>query len=64
MAISAAFPFAPHYVEVEGVRLHYVEQGTGDPRASRFAGSKIALPSCTMATCLTLEDPVEFFNWS
>jgi pimeloyl-ACP methyl ester carboxylesterase len=31
MAISAAFPFAPHYVEVEGVRLHYVEQGTGDP---------------------------------
>ena len=31
MAISAAFPFAPHYVEVEGTRLHYVEQGTGDP---------------------------------
>jgi hypothetical protein len=31
MTISAAFPFASHYGEVEGVRLHYVEQGTGDP---------------------------------
>src|SRR5258708_11400022 len=31
MTISAAFPFASHYVEVGGVRLHYVEQGTGDP---------------------------------
>ncbi len=31
MAISAAFSFAPHYVEVAGIRLHYVEQGTGDP---------------------------------
>jgi haloalkane dehalogenase len=31
MAISAAFPFAPHYVEVEGARLHFVEQGTGHP---------------------------------
>jgi haloalkane dehalogenase len=31
MAISAAFPFEPHYVDVEGVRMHYVEQGRGDP---------------------------------
>ena len=31
MAISAAFPFTSHYVNVEGVRLYYVEQGTGDP---------------------------------
>jgi haloalkane dehalogenase len=31
MAISPAFPFEPHYVEVEGARLHYIEQGTGDP---------------------------------
>lgn len=31
MAISAAFPFAAHYVDVAGVRMHYVEQGTGAP---------------------------------
>ena len=29
--ISAAFPFEPHYVEVNGSRIHYVEQGAGDP---------------------------------
>lgn len=31
MPISAAFPFAPHYVNVEGARIHYIEQGNGDP---------------------------------
>jgi haloalkane dehalogenase len=31
MVISAAFPFEPHYVDVEGVRMHYVKQGRGDP---------------------------------
>ena len=25
------FPYAPHYVEVEGNRLHYVDEGQGDP---------------------------------
>src|SRR5438105_11580388 len=25
------FPFAPHYVEVNGLRMHYVEEGSGDP---------------------------------
>jgi haloalkane dehalogenase len=25
------FPYAPQYVEVEGLRMAYVEQGTGDP---------------------------------
>ena len=29
--ISAAFPFEPRYVEVNGSRMHYVEQGAGDP---------------------------------
>jgi hypothetical protein len=31
MPISAAFPFASHYVNVEGSRIHYIEQGSGDP---------------------------------
>jgi len=31
MAISAAFPFTSHYMNVDGVRIHYVEQGAGDP---------------------------------
>lgn len=31
MAISAAYPFEPHYVDVAGVRMHYVEHGKGDP---------------------------------
>ncbi len=30
-AISPEFPFLPRYVEVLGSRLHYVEQGQGDP---------------------------------
>jgi haloalkane dehalogenase len=25
------FPFAPRYVEQDGLRMHYVEEGTGDP---------------------------------
>lgn len=29
--IAADFPYAPHYVEVLGSKLHYVEEGTGDP---------------------------------
>ncbi len=29
--ISAAFPFQSKFVEVEGSKLHYVEEGAGDP---------------------------------
>ena len=29
--ISAAFPFESKYLEVEGSKIHYVEEGTGDP---------------------------------
>jgi haloalkane dehalogenase len=29
--ISAAFPFESKYVEVEGSKMHYVEEGSGDP---------------------------------
>src|SRR3954454_22723250 len=25
------FGFAPHYVEQEGLRIHYLDQGAGDP---------------------------------
>jgi len=25
------FPFSPHYVEVTGLRMHYVDEGEGDP---------------------------------
>jgi len=24
------FPFAPHYVEVNGLRVHYVDEGDGE----------------------------------
>jgi haloalkane dehalogenase len=30
-AISADFTFEPHYVEVAGSRMHYVDEGEGDP---------------------------------
>lgn len=30
-AISAEFPFESRFVEVQGSRLHYVEEGSGDP---------------------------------
>ena len=29
--ISVAFPYESHFVDVLGSRMHYVEQGTGDP---------------------------------
>lgn len=29
--ISADYPFAPHFVEVLGAKMHYVEIGVGDP---------------------------------
>ena len=29
--ISADFPFDPHFVEVLGSRMHYVDEGEGDP---------------------------------
>src|SRR6266540_2978314 len=25
------FPFAPHYVELEGLRMHYLDEGRGEP---------------------------------
>ncbi len=31
MPISSAFPFESRYVNVEGARIHYIEQGSGDP---------------------------------
>ena len=30
-SISADFPYAPHYVDVHGSQIHYVEEGAGDP---------------------------------
>ena len=29
--IAAEFPFQPHYAEVHGSRMHYLEEGSGDP---------------------------------
>jgi haloalkane dehalogenase len=29
--ISAEFPFSSHYVEIEGSRIHYIDEGSGDP---------------------------------
>ncbi len=29
--ISSAFPFESRYIEVKGHRMHYIEEGTGDP---------------------------------
>ena len=29
--ISADYPFEPHYVEVFGSKMHYIEEGTGQP---------------------------------
>ena len=30
-AISADFPYTSHYEEVQGLQIHYVEEGSGDP---------------------------------
>ncbi|HLZ68916.1 MAG TPA: haloalkane dehalogenase [Dehalococcoidia bacterium] len=30
-AISPAFPYASHYVEVAGTKLHYIDEGAGEP---------------------------------
>src|SRR5210317_59357 len=31
LKISTAFPFKPHYVQVHGSKMHYVDEGSGDP---------------------------------
>ena len=28
---SADYPFAPHYIEIKGARMHYVDEGPDDP---------------------------------
>lgn len=28
------FPFAPHYIDIDGLRMHYVDEGPRDPRAT------------------------------
>ena len=25
------FPFAPRYVDIQGLRVHYIDEGQGDP---------------------------------
>lgn len=30
-AVSAAFPYCPHFVEVLGSKMHYIDEGQGDP---------------------------------
>ena len=30
-AISADFPFTSRYVDVNGSKIHYVDEGSGDP---------------------------------
>ena len=30
-AISTEFPFESKYIEIDGSRMHYVEEGEGDP---------------------------------
>ena len=30
-AISAAFPFESKYVDVAGSKMHYIDEGSGDP---------------------------------
>ena len=30
-----AYPFAPHYVEVDGLRVHYVDEGPREAEAGR-----------------------------
>src|SRR5438046_7934253 len=29
--ISAEFPYASHYVDIDGSRMHYIQEGEGDP---------------------------------
>ncbi len=30
-SISVEYPFAPHYLEVMGSRMHYIDEGQGEP---------------------------------
>lgn len=31
MTISADYPFKPNYLDIDGVKIHYVDEGKGDP---------------------------------
>ncbi|MBW2453376.1 MAG: alpha/beta hydrolase, partial [Deltaproteobacteria bacterium] len=28
--MSALYPFAPHYLDIDGQRMHYVDEGEGE----------------------------------
>ena len=32
------YPFEPHYIDIDGLRMHYVDEGTGRGGGARDAG--------------------------
>lgn len=60
--ISAEFPYDPKYVEVHGSKMHYVEQGQGDPivfihgiPTSCYLWRNILPPIAKHARCIALD---------
>ena len=48
------FPFEPHYIEIDGLRMHYVDEGTGE------AGDSLPWPAGGIWRCKqprTLTEP-------
>jgi hypothetical protein len=44
MAERFEFPFKENYAEIDGVRLHYVDEGTGPPDRNGPRPADVELP--------------------
>ena len=44
----AGWPYEPRYVEQDGLRMHYVEEGDGQPRPAPPRGADVGVPLPTM----------------
>jgi haloalkane dehalogenase len=67
--ISADFPFEPHFVEVLGSKMHYVDEGEGDPvlflhgnPTSSYLWRNIIPHVSPRARCIAPEDGVHYLQ--
>jgi pimeloyl-ACP methyl ester carboxylesterase len=47
--LGGTFPFAPHYLEEDGIDLHYIDVGTGAPLTARLGHAGPRPPPTVLA---------------
>ncbi len=57
--ISATFPFESRFIEVEGSKIHYVEEGTGSGNCPYVGLIDVGGPSASLGTGNRTLSPTE-----